>query len=416
MSNKSASSSEIVLAYPGEEQWELWTGDTKKGSGVLRHERSDKGNASSPSEFRGVSHYAFPVTSVFCSPFWAAAEDESLVPDIVEMRLEANGTKPDYGMGQHYDFVTLDREEERSLLMPILIADGKPIDLPKGDADHFDISPNFLALPRNHLVLWRELGRWVAVATRKGQPAYFQALNSTDLNADAMLELKCLLMQLHGQGVIEDLTGIVVWSRQLNEESRALLEAEAEMNVHVEDRPHPLLPERLLDLLPNSVAENRETAAKRQKIRNWISAAALFYVLMLAGFAAFFFWKKQEVTKLTASVGKLRQDVGWIEPTANRWNALGDAIHLDRFPLELFLRALQDMPETGVRVLDYDVNTDRILLKGEAVNRSMANRYISKLKANKTLGDYEWTHQPFKMDKTGIVTFELKGDYLYGSA
>ena len=84
------------------------------------------------------------------------------------------------------------------------------------------------------------------------------------------------------------------------------MEAEAEMNVHVEDRPHPLLPERLLDLLPNSVAENRETAAKRQKIRNWISAAALFYVLMLAGFAAFFLWKKQDVTKLTASVGKLR--------------------------------------------------------------------------------------------------------------
>ena len=416
MSNKSASSSEIVLAYPGEEHWELWTGDTKKGSGVLRHDASGKGNADSPSEFRGVSHYAFPVTSVFCSPFWAAAEDESLAPDIVEMRLEANGTKPDYGMGQHYDFITLDRQEERSLLMPILLADGKPIELPKGDAEHFDISPNFLALPRNHLVLWRELGRWVAVATRKGQAAYFQALNSTDLNADAMLELKCLLMQLHGQGVIEDLTGIVVWSRQLDEESRALLEAEAEMNVHVEDRPLPLLPERMLDLLPNSVAANRETAAKRQKIRNWVSAAALFYILMLAGLAAFYFWKKQEVSKLTDSVGQLRKDVGWIEPTANRWNALGDAINLDRFPLELFLRVLQDMPESGVRVLGYDVNTDRILLKGEAVNRSIANRYISKLKANKTLEDYEWTHQPFKMDKTGIVTFELKGNYLYGSA
>ena len=177
MSNKSASSSEIVLAFPGEEHWELWTGDTKKGGGVLRHDASGSRSASTPSEFRGVSHYAFPVTSVFCSPFWAAAEDESIVPDIVEMRLEANGTKPDYGMGQHYDFVTLDRQNERSLLMPILIAEGKLFELPKGDAKHFDISPNFLALPRNHLVLWRELGRWVAVTTRKGKAAYFQAKN-----------------------------------------------------------------------------------------------------------------------------------------------------------------------------------------------------------------------------------------------
>lgn len=383
---------------------------------MLRHDASGKASATSPTDFKGVSHYAFPVTSVFCSPFWAAAEDESIVPDIVEMRLESNGTKPDYGMGQHYDFVTLDREDERSLLMPILIADGMPIELPKGDAHHFDIAPNFLPLPRNHLVLWRELGRWVAIATRKGKPAYFQALNSTELNADAMLELKCLLLQLHSQGVIEELSGIVVWGRQLTDEGRAHLESELEMSVLVEERPHPLLPEKGLDLLPNLVAENRETASKRQKIRNWISAAALFYILLLAGFAAFYFWKSREVEDLQANVDTLSDEVGWIEPTAGRWNALEDAINIERFPLELFLRVLQDMPDEGVRVLDYDVNTNRILLKGEAVNRSMANRYVSKLKANKSLSDYEWTYPPFKMDKTGIVTFELKGAYLYGSA
>ena len=416
MSNKNASSSEIVLAYPGEESWELWTGDSKKGGGGLRHDPSGKASAASPSEFRGVTHYAFPVTSVFCSPFWAAAEDESLVPDIVEMRLESNGTKPDYGLGQHYDFVTLDREEERSLLMPILIAEGKVIELPKGDANKFDISPNFLALPRNHLVLWRELGRWVAVTTRKGQAAYFQALNSSDLNDDAMLELKCLLLQLHGQGVIEELSGIVVWSRELSREAQSLLEGELEMSVLVEERPAPLLPETMLDLLPNTVAQNRIDAARRQKIRNWISAAALFYVLLVAGFAAFYFWKKQEVGKLQTSVNDLREKVGWIEPTANRWNALADAINVERFPLELFLRTLENMPDSGVRVLDYDVNVDRIKLEGEAVNRSMANRYISQLKANKNLKDYKWDHPPFKMDKTGIVTFDLKGTYLYGES
>lgn len=188
------------------------------------------------------------------------------------------------------------------------------------------------------------------------------------------------------------------------------------MSVLTEERPQPLLPEKLLDLLPNVVAENRETAAKRKKIRNWISAAALFYILLLAGFAAFYFWKSREVEDLSAGVENLRDEVGWIEPTAGRWNALEDAINIDRFPLELFLRVLEDMPDEGVRVLDYDVNTNRILLKGEAVNRSMANRYVSKLKANKSLSDYEWTYPPFKMDKTGIVTFELKGAYLYGSA
>ena len=417
MSNKSSSSSEIVLAYPGEERWELWTGDAKKFGGVLRHSDTGKGTvAASPSEFKGVTHYAFPVTSIFCSPFWAAVEDESLVPDIVEMRLESNGTKPEYGAGQHYDYVTLDSEGERSLLMPILLAEGKPIELPKGDSDDFDISPNFLALPRNHLVLWKELGRWVAVATRKGKAAYFQALNSDEINADATLELKCLLLQLHSQGVIEELSGIVVWGHDFSSEARDLLEKELEMSVHTEERPHPLLPEQPLEILPNIVASNRQSAAKAAKIRNAISAAALVYLLILAGFAAFLVWKKRQVEDLSVSVQNLKNEVGWIEPTANRWNALDDAINVERFPIDLFLRVLEDMPEKGVRVLDIDINLDRVLLKGEAVNRSIANRYISQLKANKKLQDYTWDHPPFKMDKSGIVTFEVKGTYLYGSA
>ncbi len=417
MSNKTASSSEIALAYPGEERWELWTGDAKKGGGVLRHQASDRERvAASPSEFKGVTHYAFPVTSVFCSPFWAAVEDESLVPDIVEMRLEANGTKPEFGPGQHYDYISLDREQERTLLMPILLAEGKPIELPKGDAEHFDISPNLLPLPRNHLVLWRELGRWVAVTSRNGKAAYFQALNAEAINDQGVLELKCLLLQLHAQGVIEELSGVVVWGEALPDESRELLENELEMSVHHEARPHPLLPETPLDLLPNAVAANREAAVRRQKIQNGVSLAGLSYFLLLAGFAAFYFWRLQEVKKLQSTVSNLEEEVGWIQPTADRWNALEDAIRVDRYPIELFLRVLDDMPNSGVRVLDIDINTDRIMLRGEAVNRTMANRYISQLKNNSSLEDYNWDHPPFKMDKTGIVEFQLKGTYVYGSA
>lgn len=417
MSKKSASSSEIVLAYPGEEHWELWTGDTKKDGGTLRQQSAERGGAaSSPTQFKGVTHYAFPVTSVFCSPFWAAVEDESLVPEIVEMRLEANGTKPEFGAGQHYDYISLDREEERTLLMPILLAEGKPIELPKGDAKHFDISANLLALPRNHLVLWRELGRWVAVATRKGKAAYFQALNASEIDDQAVLELKCLLLQLHAQGVIEELSGIVVWGSALPTEARELLEGELEMGVHSEARPHPLLPEEPLDLVPNSVASNREAAARRQKIRNWVSLAGLSYFLLLAGFGAYYFWRLQEVKALRTTVSTLEEEVGWIQPTADRWFALEDAVNVDRFPLELFLRVLENMPESGVRVLDIDINPDRISLRGEAVNRTMANRYISELEKNSSLQDYKWEHPPFKTEKSGIVEFQLKGSYIYGSA
>ena len=416
MSSKSASHSGIVLAYPGEEHWELWTGDARKGGGLLGHYPTNA-TAASPSEFKGVTHYALPVTSVFCSPFWAATEDESLIPDIVEMRLEENGTKPEPGGGQHYDYVSLCREGERSLLLPILLANGKPIELPKGDADYFDISPNFLALPRNHLVLWRELGRWVVVTTRQGKPAYFQALNSDQINAEATLELKCLLLQLHSQGVIEELSGIVVWGSELPDESRALLENELEMSMLTESRPLPLLPEDLLGLLPNEVASNREAAARRQKIRHWVSAATLAYLLMLACFAGVYVWKMREKEQIKVVVENLEREVGWIEPTAGRWNALEDAINVERFPVDMFLRVVQEMPKKGIRLLDTDINPDRILVKVEAANRSLANRYLKELERSKELLDYEWKQNALNEDpKTSIVTFEVKGTYRYGSA
>jgi|MDTC01.1.fsa_nt_gb hypothetical protein len=412
MSNKS-SNAEVVLCYPGETSWELWSNGGK--GATLYHDSSSKSQAESPMAFKGVTHYAFPVTSALCSPFWAASEDDSLLPDIVEMRLETQSIKPNSGLGQHYDFTALDRDENRTLLQPIMLPDGKPVELPKGDVEVFDISPNFLPLPRNHLVIWRELERWVAVATRKGQPAYFQALNSDAINEEAVLELKCLLLQLHSQGVIEELAGIVVWTRDLSEEGRQRMEEELEMSVLSEERPHPLLPEEPLELLPSDVAAHRKTAAKRQKIRNWISAAALLYLLAVVGLGVNYFLKQRQVENLEASAQKLRKDVGWIEPTASRWNSLEDSYSVERFPIELLYRVLQEVPDRGIRLLDIDINGDRILLKAEATNRNLANRFVSDVKGNKTLEDYEWDHPPYKMDKSGIVTLELKGKYIYGT-
>ncbi len=412
--SKKSSNAEVVLCYPGETSWELWTNGGKGNS--LRHDAMAKGSkADSPVEFKGVTHYAFPVTSAFCSPFWAASEDDSLLPDIVEMRLETMSIKPNSGLGQHYDFTALDRDENRTLLQPIMLPDGKPVELPKGDAEVFDIAPNFMPLPRNHLVIWRELGRWVAVATRKGLPAYFQALNSDEINEDAVLELKCLLLQLHSQGVIEQLSGIVVWTNELSEDGRQRMERELEMSVLNEDRPHPLLPEEPLELLPSEVAMHRESAAKRQKVRNWISAAALLYLLAIVGLGVNYFLKKRQVETLQANAETLRREVGWIEPTASRWNSLEDSYNIERFPIELLYRVLQEVPDKGIRLLDIDINADRVLVRAEATNRQLANRFVNDVKNNKTLVDYKWDHPPFKMDKSGIVTLELKGKYIYGT-
>lgn len=406
---------EVVLCFPGAVHWELWTSD---GSGGLMHDRVGKGNhADSPAAFKGVTHYAFPVSGVLCSPFWAASEDDSLLPDLVDLRLETQGLRVDPGMGaRHFDFSLLDRDHNRSLLQPIIVPDNRPVILPKGDADVFDITPNYLPLPRQHLVLWKELGKWVAVATRNGKPVYFQGLTSQEIDDDALLELKCFVLQLHTQGVIDNLSGVIVWDDDLSEGSRRLLEQELEMPVHAEERPRPLLPEEPLDLLPKEVAINRSRTARRQKIRNWVSLAAMLYLAGIAFFAVQFVLKKRKVTTLKTEVAQLQREVGWIEPAAQRWNALEDAVNVDRYPLEMLYRVTLDMPETGIRLLDIDITNERIVLKGEGTNVTMVRSYLAKLKNSKLLTDYEWEGPPPKMDKTGVTTFEVTGRYIYGAS
>ena len=67
------------------------------------------------------------------------------------------------------------------------------------------------------------------------------------------------------------------------------------------------------------------------------------------------------------------------------------------------------------KLIQVDINADRILVRAEATNRQLANRFVNDVKNNKTLVDYTWDHPPFKMDKSGIVTLELKGKYIYGT-
>lgn len=404
---------EVVLCFPGAQQWELWNSD---GSGGLRHESSAKAESGDPSSFRNVTHHAFPVSAVTCSPFWAASEDDSLLPDLVEMRLETQGIRPDSGSGRHYDFWRLDRDENRSLLQTIVLPDNRPLALPRGDIETFDISPNFFPLPRNHLVLWKELGKWVTVATRNGRAVYFQGLTASEIDEDAVLELKCFLIQLHSLGLIEELAGVVIWGDLLPEASCREIENELDLSVLSEERPSPLLPEEPLDLLPKQVAEEREIASRRQKIRNWATAAACLYLLVAASFVVLYFMQKRHANTLQGEVARLQQEVGWIGPAAERWNRLEDAWNIERYPLDLMLRIIADLPETGVGLTDIDITTDRILLKGEGSNISLVRAFLSSLKRSALLEDYEWEGPPPKMDQTGITTFEITGKYRYGSA
>lgn len=413
---KKTAKGDIALCFPGEENWELWSADSK---GRLAHTKGGKSQtAESPREFKDVSHFALPVTWTNCSPFWAATDNPAMLESIVGMRLETSGQKIEVSNGKHFDFDTVDREDGKTLVLPVSLVDIKgTLDLPKGDAEVFDVAPNLLAMPRNHLVLYRELGRWAACMTRNGRPVYFQALSAHEIDAGAVLELKCLLLQLHSQGVIKDLSGIVVWQPRLGESQRKLLEEELEMHVALEERPKPLLPEHPLDIVPRQVSLNREAEARSRKLKNWIAAAAMLFLAATAWFIWQDFSRRGAIANLQAEIAENQSRYGWIQPAGERWRSQQDAYDLNRFPIELIYRAVEDLPETGVRLTEFDYTRDRVMIRGEGSQTALVRNYTNQIKGRKDLQDYDWTFPPPKEDpKTNLASFEGTGKYRYGSS
>ncbi len=401
------------LCLPGEKEWEVW----QQGSDGRWHFREGD-RAAKASELSDITDYAFPVATVTVSPFWAVSEDPDLIPGLVAMRLESLGLKPEPPVGKHWDYRKLEEDGQRTLVLATVLEDGRPLDLPKGGAEIFDLSAQLYAMPRNHIVLWRELGRWVAAVTRNGRLIYSQGLTAGRLDADAAMELRCLMLQLRGQGVADHFSGLVVWG-DLDEASRQdlkTLESELGIEVGQESRPEPLMPEAPLALLPRAVAEEDALALRRKRIRSLVMLGAGLYLLAVGAVVLMLFLEKKKTENLKTEIASL--DTEWILQTQNRWNSLQPAIDGDRYPVEMLHRCVMPLAKVkGVRLLLVTIDLRRIFIRGEAMSSTAARTYQNMMVGEENLNTYEWTPQSINVDpETKVATFEIEGKYLYAAA
>ena len=401
-------SKDARLCIPGEKTWEVW----KLGSGDHWVRQSE--TAESPAALSNIEVFAFPVSGVTSHPFWAVSEDESLLDDMVSIRLETQSLMPNAPKGKHWEHRMLETDGARFLVMATVLEDGRPVELPKGDAEVFEVTPNLYPLPRNHVVLWKELDRWVVCVTRNGSPVYFQALTVGELDEAAVLELRCLLLPLQGQGLTDRLSGIVVWDQTTGAETMDTLAKGLELPVALEDRPAPLLPEKPLELLPQLVAENREAAERRRRIRNIITLAALAYLAVAGYFFYQIFDAKKKLAVLREENKMLNKQVGWIGPTQQRWDGLEVAIDAKRYPVEIVNRVLSKKPAKGLRLTRVDVNPKTITVQGQATNPSLARNFCNGLKKIEGLReDYEWKAPELSINPDGTAVFTVKAKHLY---
>jgi hypothetical protein len=411
MSSRNTSSSkknETTICLPGEDGWEHWKpttdGYTLAGSVSLEDEGS-------PESFKEIQVYGFPVTAAFAVPVWASTADEQLLDSVVDMQLEKIGMKPEAIAGKLVDYSVVDREENQTLILATVLEGAFQHKLPPGGAKNFEASPALYYLPENQITLWKELGKIVVAVTRRDNLVYFQALTATRVDATAVHELNCLMMQLGMQNVVEQIDGITLWTSECEDGVDVSLSDAFECRVHRQAKPAPVLPLEYSKLLPTEVALERIEAKKRQKIKQLLTVAALVYVGVASFFVLRYAIDYREVKNLRADAASKQYYFDLVPRVQKMWGVARLTMNVDRYPMEVFRLIVEPLLEMEqVRIDKFNVTPDSVTISGFAQTADLAIGYQQAVKLNKELQDFDWTTKPPKPDRrTKTASFEIGG-------
>jgi hypothetical protein len=420
------SDGDTSICFPGEDRWELWR--LKSG----RFELADTASVDADGDvepFKQATHYAFPVHSSFAVPIWAGTDDPAMLGDLVDMQLEKQGLKPEPGAGTILDYRKVAAAEvvsaatddapaaTRTLLLANVLNPNYEHPLPRSGGDAFDVSPRFLVLPGNHIIIWKELGRLVMALTRGGQLVYFQGLSSGDLDPSTVHEIRCVLLGLEGQGVAASPSGIHLWVEDVDDSAGALLQEELGLDAIVTLRPDPVLPQTAAAFLPPEVALGRAARKRAVKIRNILLACAAIYI-GLVGWYLFGHFKVIKEEQQLAARAKDLEGAKWMRPFRKQWDTLEPVMDKSRYPSQLVHRVTAFLPPEGVNITSFSVNEGVISIIGECSNANSGRSFGAKLFGGEMKNEYtfEWLQRPTvdPRKKDGTATFRIQGKYNFG--
>ena len=391
------------LSIPGENEREWWKPDR---NGIWQK------SSQAPSSGQPVG-YAFSAFACHSYPLWISSDDPEIIDQIIPMELEQIGAITAGDLESHRDMRKVEGDGARTLIQALVI----PGDLEDasgaatGRWQRFIPSACLFAFPRNRIVIWKEMGRFVVAFTREGRLVHFHAFGKGAFSEDLVAEIACIYGELYGRDVVDEVTSLLAWTEDAaTPEARVIIDRLLQLQVEKSEKPPPDLSiASSIDLVPESVLNAR---AARKKRGQWLQAAALVTgaLVIAAGLATWSLVRAERYNQ------QLRDRVLAEGPTAksirmakDRWESLSPAITVERQPIEIFHQIATLIPPKGIQVTKFEISGNEIKLGGEASSGPIALSLESKLKSSPELSKYEWRqNSPIK---SGITKFNATGIY-----
>jgi hypothetical protein len=405
LSNGKERSGGTVIERPGAEPgiWERWYLPAQGSPEILNDEES--------LPKKSLRVIALPSLSLFSWPLWIAEEGESR--DLVKMELTGRHLLK-RGMEEGLTAIPILQLGERRLVLAVATEEPFPEEMMPDNwknAARFEISARLRGPEaKPDMILWQEQGVIQAAYYRDGQTVWFCAVRPGHCGST----LRRASVRLLSEGILGHLPSTILL-QGVSLEARLLLTKElatnfpqASISTPQEVTP-PSLPPTPIDLTPTGARQERLFKQRSERLLSIGSVAALLYLLLLA-------WGSGDLLIRQAALKRIRREIAGIEAPAlqakqesERWNALRPAVDPSTYPLDL-LAAVSAPTEGGkVRLTNFNLEHDHLLISGEATDVTQAYAFIEQLKKNPLLQEYDWTSGQPQLAGKNSVKFDMEG-------
>jgi hypothetical protein len=382
--------------------WELWNFPASKRAQFVR-------KIDSPKAASGRLVVALPLRQTVSYATWVPTADRQLVPEMVQMQLEKRGLLPRQSVASSLDVRILEVQEERSLVLAIVLLPDLAPELAVENAVRFEPEPFTLPLPQDRLIVWRERQRLAVTVSRGRDPIHFQVLSAEEVSDDSVNEIRVILLHLQAQHMINELLGLALWGDFTDEEVERLQRG-LTLKTFRESVPPPNLPPTPSKLLPPQVLALHDKAKRRQRIRRIIAAAAGVYVLGILAIIGYIFWQQNRITQLQNELTAEEPTVSAVEGTADQWRKVEWAVDPKLYAVELLHQVSDLLPAQGMRLTAFQIEKGKLIIRGEASTAAAAFKFNEDIKQNAALKLFHWDMKSPSLRPDGRAEFIVEGE------
>jgi hypothetical protein len=382
--------------------WELWNFPASRRAQFVRR-------LETPKAAGGHVIVALPLRQTVSYATWVPTADREVVPEMVQLQLEKRGLVQKQNAASSLDVRILEVQEERSLVLAIVLLPDLAPELAIENAVRFEPEPYTLPIPQDRLIIWRERQRLAMTISRGRDPIHFQVLSTEEVSDESVNEIRCILLQLESQHLINELLGLAIWGEFTDEEVERLQQGLA-LKTFRESVPPPSLPATASKLLPAQVSVLHEKARRRSRIRRLIAAAAGIYLLGILGIIAYIFWQQSRISQLQNQLTADLPTVTAVQGTADQWRKVEWAVDPKLYAVELLHQVAGLLPEQGMRLTAFQIEKGKVIIRGEASTAAGAFKFNEDVKQNAALKIFQWEMKSPSLRPDGRAEFIIEGE------